>query len=84
MAVEITPLGFKKPDGATELVRNGAGIIAENAQQAEDRIQGLSRQVASVSTPFNIGMDIDGTPFFQSGASGLTLEADTDGVPYFL
>lgn len=84
MAVTVTPLGFKKPDGATELVRNGAQILADNAQQAEDRIQGLSRQVASVSTPFNIGMDIDGVPFFQSGASGLTLEADTDGVPYIL
>jgi hypothetical protein len=81
---EITPLGFKKPLAATELVRWGAGVIADNAQLSQELFAGLSAQVASVSTPFNIGMDIDGTPFFQSGASGLTLEADTDGVPYFL
>ena len=41
MAVEITPLGFKKPNGATELVRNGAGIIAENAQTAQNLINAL-------------------------------------------
>lgn len=83
MPVTTTPLGFKKPDG-NELVRGGDNVIADNAQVAEDRLQGLSRQIASVSTPFNIGFDIDGVPFFQTGASGLTLEADTDGVPYFL
>jgi len=35
MAVEITPLGFKKPDGK-EAVRNGDNVIADNAQKAED------------------------------------------------
>ena len=84
MAVETTPLGFKKPDSTTELVKRGAQVIADNAQRAQDLIQGLSAQVASVSTPFNIGLDIDGVPFFQAGAAGLTLEADSDGVPYFL
>ena len=83
MAVTTTPLGFKKPDG-NELVRGGDNVIADNAQKAQDLIAGLSAQVAAVSTPFNIGLDIDGVPYFQTGASGLTLEADTDGVPYFL
>ena len=50
----------------------------------ESQIAGLSAQVGSVLTPFNIGLDIDGVPFFQDGASGLSLEADTDGVPYFI
>ena len=83
MAVTTTPLGFKKPDG-NEPVRGGDNHIADNAQRVDDLLQGLSRQVAAVSTPYNIGIDIDGEPFFQVGASGLTLEADTDGVPYIL
>jgi len=83
MAITTTPLGFKKPDG-NELARGGDNVIADNAQKAQDLLAGLSAQVASISTPYNIGLDIDGVPFFQDGASGLTLEADTDGVPYFL
>lgn len=83
MAVEVTPLGFKKPDG-NELFKKGDNVISDNAQKAQDLIQGLSNQIAAVSTPFNIGVDIDGVPFFQQGASGLTLQSDTDGVPYFL
>ena len=50
----------------------------------ESQIAGLSAQVASVATPFNIGIDLDGVPYYSDGASGLSLEADTDGVPYFL
>lgn len=38
MAVEITPLGQKKPDGASELVKYGAKIIADNAQNVQDLI----------------------------------------------
>lgn len=41
MAVETTPLGFKKPESTTELVRNGAGIISDNAQTAENLINAL-------------------------------------------
>lgn len=83
MAVETTPLGFKKPDN-TELVKFGAYYMGLNAQRSEELLQGLSNQVASVSTPYNIGLDVDGVPYFATGAAGLTLEADTDGVPYFL
>ena len=35
MAVEVTPLGFKKPDG-NERVRDGDNVISENAQKAQD------------------------------------------------
>ena len=35
MAVEVTPLGFKKPNGQ-ELVRNGDNVISDNAQKAND------------------------------------------------
>jgi lysophospholipase L1-like esterase len=38
MAIEITPLGFQKPDG-NEAVRNGDNVIAANAQRAEDEHQ---------------------------------------------
>lgn len=38
MAIETTPLGFKKPDG-NERVRDGDNVISDNAQKAEDRFQ---------------------------------------------
>lgn len=41
MAIEETPLGFKKPDGTTELVKRGADVISHNAQTAEDLLQGV-------------------------------------------
>ena len=83
MAIETTPLGFKKPDD-NEMVKFGAHISRLNTQRTEELFQGLTAQVASVSTPYNIGLDVDGVPYFSTGAAGLTLEADTDGVPYFL
>lgn len=83
MAVETTPLGFTKPDN-NEMVKFGAYAIRLNAQRSEELLSGLSAQVAAVSTPYNIGLDVDGVPYFSTGAAGLTLEADTDGVPYFL
>ena len=45
MAVEVTPLGFKKPDSATELVKRGAGVISDNAQTAEDLIAALQERI---------------------------------------
>jgi hypothetical protein len=47
VAVEETPLGFKKPDGMTELVRNGAQVIADNAQKAQDLIEDLQGRFPS-------------------------------------
>lgn len=83
MGMTTTPLGFKKPDG-NELVRGGDNAIADNAQKAEDLLQNVQAQLASVVAPFNIALDIDGVPYFQDGATGLALQADTDGVPYFI
>lgn len=47
MAVEVTPHGFKKPDGVTELVKRGAEMIADNAQTAEDLITDLQSRFPS-------------------------------------
>jgi len=47
VAVDITPLGFKKPDSATELVRRGAQMIADNAQTSQDLIEDLQSRFPS-------------------------------------
>lgn len=46
MAVDVTPLGFKKPDGS-ELVRGGDNVIADNAQKSEDLIADLRTRFPS-------------------------------------
>jgi hypothetical protein len=46
VAVEITALGFKKPDG-NELVRGGDNIIAHNAQTSQDLIEDLQSRFPS-------------------------------------
>ncbi|MFB8368596.1 hypothetical protein ACFC25_04440 [Pseudarthrobacter sp. NPDC055928] len=83
MAITTTPLGFKKPDGQ-ELVRGGDNVIADNAQKADDLLANIAGRLATIDTPFNIGEDIDGVPYFSLGTSGYTLQADTDGVPYYV
>jgi hypothetical protein len=47
VAVDVTPLGLKKPDSATELVKRGAQMIADNAQTTEDLIQELRTRFPS-------------------------------------
>jgi hypothetical protein len=47
VAIEETPLGFKKPDGASELVKRGAEMIADNAQKAQDLIEDLQSRFPS-------------------------------------
>jgi hypothetical protein len=47
VAVDVTPLGFKKPDSATELVKRGAQMIADNAQTAQDLIEDLQNRFPS-------------------------------------
>lgn len=47
VAVEITPLGFKKPDGG-ELVRGGDNVIADNAQKAQDLLGNALPRLAAV------------------------------------
>lgn len=46
MAVEITPLGFRKPDG-NERVRDGENDIAHNAQKAQELIADLQARFPS-------------------------------------
>lgn len=45
MAVEVTPLGFKKPDSATELVKRGADVISDNAQRADELLAALQERI---------------------------------------
>lgn len=47
MAIEETPLGFKKPDGMTELVKRGAEMISDNAQLAQELIADLHTRFPS-------------------------------------
>jgi hypothetical protein len=41
VAVDETPLGFQAPDGATELAKRGADVIAHNARLAQELISAL-------------------------------------------
>ncbi|QSZ54495.1 pyocin knob domain-containing protein [Paenarthrobacter sp. AT5] len=47
MAIEVTPLGFQKPDG-NEPVRNGDNIISANAQKAQDLLSEAQDNIASL------------------------------------
>lgn len=49
MAVEITPLGFQKPDGY-ELVRNGDNAIAANAAKAQEILAAQAARVANLES----------------------------------
>lgn len=44
MAVEVTPLGFKKPDG-NELFKKGDNVISDNAEKADELIQDLQARI---------------------------------------
>ncbi|QWY79658.1 hypothetical protein PP637_gp28 [Arthrobacter phage Persistence] len=48
MAIELTPLGFQKPDG-NELVRNGDNAIAANAQKSQDLIAAAQAGALEIS-----------------------------------
>lgn len=55
MAIEITPLGFKKPDG-NEPLRGGDNIIADNAQKAQDLLGPALPKIALLeSAAFSAG-----------------------------
>ena len=95
MAITTTPLGFKKPDG-NELVRGGDNAIADNAQKANDLLDGVLTRLGAAEASIragggtggggsasNVGLDTDGVPYYEIGATGTTISADTDGVPYF-
>lgn len=73
MAVEITPLGYKKPDGMTELVRRGAEVIAANAQKNQEHIAGLKAQLGIAEAKIDAG----------AGGPGLSEDPDQPGLYYF-
>lgn len=61
MAVDLTPLGFKKPDG-NERVRDGDNVISDNAQKADDlisedrvTISGHAVRIASIESAVGVG-----------------------------
>ena len=61
MAVTVTPLGFKKPDG-NERVRDGDNVISDNAQKSQDLISaaqtdinGHAIRIASIESAVGVG-----------------------------
>jgi hypothetical protein len=53
VAVEITPLGFKKPDGH-ELVRGGDNAIADNAQRAQELLAVAQAKLAAAEARLGV------------------------------
>lgn len=98
VAVEITPLGFKKPDGG-ELVRGGDNVIADNAQKAQEHVASLLAALASAQARLGVaeanirgGLGIDlglsedpvnpGT-YFMADASPITEDPTHTGLYNF-
>lgn len=86
MAIELTPLGFKKPDGMTELVKRGAQVIADNAQKAEDRIQEMRGRLALIeSGTAASGIAVDPTdPDTLLVSTGTNIAADPSDTDVLL
>lgn len=73
MAIEVTPLGFKKPDGQ-EAVRGGENVIADNAQTAQNLIAPILSRLSNVESAAFVGggnlMEDPNDPgFFLVGAA---------------
>ena len=73
MAIEETPLGFKKPDSLTELVKRGAEMIADNAQTAQDWIAKNQAAIGIAQAKIDAG----------AGGVGLSADPDRPGLYYF-
>lgn len=54
MAVEITPRGYKIPDSVTELVRNGAEVIGDNARQTDEDVAALLAALATANARLGV------------------------------
>ena len=54
MAIETTPLGFKKPDG-NESIRNGNDIISDNAQKAQELLTNALNRIGTAEANINAG-----------------------------
>ena len=99
MAVEITPRGYKVPDGVTELVKNGAGVIGDNARKADADVTALQAQlqaatnrlgVAEATIKGGLGVDIGISEdplapgtYFMADTSPITEDPDHTGLYTF-
>lgn len=72
MAVEITPLGFKKPDG-NELFKKGDNVISDNAQKAQDLHASTLGRLGAAEAALNAG----------AGGVGLSEDPLNPGFYYF-
>lgn len=72
MAVTTTTLGFKKPDG-NELFKLGDNAISDNAQKAEDVLQGVLGRLGQAEADIDAG---------NGSGSGLTADPMNPGL-YF-
>ncbi|WP_275779735.1 hypothetical protein [Paenarthrobacter sp. Y-19] len=72
MAVETTPLGFKKPDG-NDPVRNGENHIATNAQRSQDLHAAALDRLGKAEAAINAG----------AGGPGLSEDPLHPGLYYF-
>lgn len=80
MAVEITPLGFQKPDGY-ELVRNGDNAIAANAQKAQDILATHDARLANLDNAAGFTGDplaLNDAAFAETLTSGAATNAALD------
>jgi hypothetical protein len=81
VAVEVTPLGFKKPDGS-ERVRDGDNVISDNAQKADDLLLDARANIANLLTaagfpvsPIALNDDAVAAALALGGASSTALDA---------
>lgn len=79
MAIETTPLGFKKPDGNDPL-RNGDNIIADNAQKAQELIASAQTQDAVLAGRIGV---TEAKVNAGAGGPGLSADPDNAGLYFF-
>ncbi|AYN58098.1 hypothetical protein PBI_JUDY_28 [Arthrobacter phage Judy] len=79
MAIEPTPLGFKKPDG-NELVRGGDNVISDNAQKADDLITEVKADALTLASRLGV---TEAKVDAGAGGPGLSADPDHPGLYYF-
>lgn len=80
MAVEETPLGFKKPDGASELVKRGAQMIADNAQKAQELI--AAGQTAQTAMQADLNEALTQLAALTEASAATDFDGGTPGTVY--
>ena len=73
MSVQETPLGYKQPDGLTELAKRGAEVIAHNAAKNQEHIAALQNRLGVAMAMLNAG----------AGGVGVSEDPDHPGLYYF-